>query len=157
MELPKTTPDKLPKVEIKASSAPEAFPALAPQLQEGGTDKRTPAKKMLDWLVDNKKSLFPLFTSSPSRYESGLEVQREPDGSYIMRLNQKEDWDEQCDAYEFQLMLRRMVTGRSIDRHSSQESADDIRQVDEIREHASHRHDAEHRDEISILPVPQLT
>jgi hypothetical protein len=95
MELPKTTPDKLPKVEIKASSAPEAFPALAPQLQEGGTDKRTPAKKMLDWLVDNKKSLFPLFTSSPSRYESGLEVQREPDGSYIMRLNQKEDWDEQ--------------------------------------------------------------
>ena len=59
-------------------------------------------------------------------------------------------------AEEIELFLHRMISDSGINRQSGQEGADDVRQVDEIGEFASHRHYAQHRDKIARLIVPQL-
>src|SRR6516225_7285928 len=68
----------------------------------------------------------------------------------------EENWNEKSLPEEYQLFLRRVAGGRGIDRSSGQEGTDDVRQVDEIREHASRHHDAKHGDKVARLVIPQL-
>jgi len=62
-----------------------------------------------------------------------------------------ENRNEEGIAEELQLLFRRLVLRRGVDRQAGEECADDIWEVDGPSDEPRHSHDAKHKDEVGVL------